>query len=385
MKGYRIYIFALLLASAFFVFTQSNREEEVDWTPNFLGNAKVPYGTFLLRDLMPAILPGSNVVESRMPIYNTLQNADRGMTYMIVNTSFRPDDLDLERILRFVEEGNTLFVAAGSFSAGFTDSLGIHVSDNWGISDTVRGDLVNPALRGTGTFSIRNGVADAHISKIDSATNIAVLGVNHRMNVNYVRIKRGGGTIFLNTEPYAFTNYNLLSGENLRYISGVMSYIPTGKVIWDEYYKYGRKDSDSPMRYILNQKSLVSALYLTLAGIFLFIVFMGRRRQRIIPTIPMPANATLEFVETMGRLYYDTGDHRDLAEKRITYFLESLRSRYGVNTSRRDEEFIRVVAGRTGVDPEQVRGLVSYIDHILALKTIDSDQLQRLNKIISNY
>lgn len=55
--------------------------------------------------------------------------------------------------------------------------------------------------------------------------------------------------------------------------------------------------------------------------------------------MPLPKNTTLEFVKTVGNLFYRTQNHKNIAHKKITYFLNYLRTHYRLDTSHFNEEF----------------------------------------------
>ena len=52
-------------------------------------------------------------------------------------------------------------------------------------------------------------------------------------------------------------------------------------------------------------------------GLILFIIFRGKRVQRIIPVISKLDNATVAFTRTIGELYYQHGDFTNIIEKKI--------------------------------------------------------------------
>ena len=43
-------------------------------------------------------------------------------------------------------------------------------------------------------------------------------------------------------------------------------------------------------------------------------------------------------------MYFQQGDHDNLARKKIQYFLADLRERYGLNTTNLDKEFMETLA-----------------------------------------
>ncbi len=388
MKRPNTYIVVLSLLFIVAIVVQLTRPKPVSWENSFARQDRIPFGGYILYDLLPELFPSSKVEIASMPIYNTFGEAwHENATYMVLNLSFTPDDLDLEELLEFVEDGNRVFVAAQSFSDGFADTLGFEVQRAIALplQDSVELMLVNPALGSPNPYRYQKNIVTSHFSRFDTAKSV-VLGTTSRGEVNYIRLPYGQGEFFISTVPYAFTNYNLVHRNNAEYAFGALAYLPDGgTLIWDEYYKVGRRLVRTPLRYILSQEPLRWAYYLTMAAVLLFIVFMGRRRQRIIPEIrPLP-NTTLEFVETVGQLYYQHGDHKNIAEKRIVYLLEHIRSRFGVNTGERDEGFYHAVSARSGADLDMVKGLFGYIDDILQRETINEETLIALNSAIERF
>ncbi|MEJ7677787.1 MAG: hypothetical protein WKG06_07955 [Segetibacter sp.] len=65
-----------------------------------------------------------------------------------------------------------------------------------------------------------------------------------------------------------------------------------------------------------------------LAGLLLYVLFEMKRRQRIIPVITPLKNSTLDFVKTVASVYYNEKDNNGIADKKVNYFLEFVRSRF---------------------------------------------------------
>jgi hypothetical protein len=127
--------------------------------------------------------------------------------------------------------------------------------------------------------------------------------------------------------PVAFTNYNLLKEDRYRYTENVLSYIPKGNIYWYTKGQNNENISESPLRYILSQPALKWAWYLFLIGMLIFMIFNAKRKQRIVPILLL-ANSTIDFTKTIGNLYYQEGDHTNIIDKKIIYFLEKIRTEY---------------------------------------------------------
>ena len=113
--------------------------------------------------------------------------------------------------------------------------------------------------------------------------------------------------------------------------------------------------------------------------------FEMKRRQRIIPVIKPLGNTTLEFVSTIGNLYYQNGDHKNIAEKKILFFLDQIRSRFWLNTNRLDDAFTTSLAKKSGKDQEEVRKIVDTINNIRSQPSISADELLDLNTKIESF
>ncbi|HVZ40674.1 MAG TPA: DUF4350 domain-containing protein [Candidatus Kapabacteria bacterium] len=385
MKRPNKFAIVLVLVFAAVVALQVTAPKEVNWTPSFIRADKNPYGCYVLHDLLGALFPGQKVETMELPLYSMLDE-NRSGPCIIINQEFDPDSYDIGAMLRYVERGNTVFVAADEFGRGISDTLNVHSTSSFGgASDSTELNLTNPALHRTKAYRYRPMTVDYYFASFDTAS-VTVLGTAGSTKPNFIRLHHGLGTIYLSTVPYAFTNYNLTDRINYRYATDALSYLPqTGAVNWDEYYKAGRQLVESPMRYVLSVEALRWALFVLLGGVTLFVIFMGRRRQRIIPIIKPLPNTTLEFVETVGQLYYQHGDHANLAEKKISYFLEYVRSTFGVNTGDRNDELYRTVAARSGVEQEKVSSLFTYIDRVRSTPKLGEADLLELSRRIEAF
>lgn len=389
MKGQIKYFIPLAAVIVIVFLVELTSPPEIDWTPSFTKQEKAPYGSYILHDILPQLFPEAEIDVAIHPAYNelplyTLGSGWRG-SYLVVNNTFDVTELDTRSIFEFADSGHTVFIAAEHFGESFADSLGFETYTGFGSGDdSVEVNLVNPTLKSERSYRYAPNTNDYFFSHFDSSRSV-VLGVDGKGRPNFISMQRGNGRIILSSFPYAFTNYNLLAGNNAEYVYKALSYLPEGNLIWDEYYKAGRVIVNSPFRYVLSHASLRWAYFTAIAGVVLFMIFMGKRRQRIIPVIKPLPNTTLEFVNTVAQLYYQHGDHKNLAEKKITYFLEHVRSAYGVNAKERSEELYRMIAARAGTEVESVRSIFNYIDRIETATRVDSDMLEALSTAIERF
>jgi hypothetical protein len=233
-------------------------------------------------------------------------------------------------------------------------------------------------------YTYFTGNFENYFSEFDTSL-VQILGKNEINYVNFLRIRYGNGNFFLNTIPLAFTNYHLLNSGNNEYVNKALSHLPVQDTFWDDYYKDGNKYNASTLQYILSQQSLKWAYYIILCSVVLFIFFYGRRKQRIIPVIPPLTNSTVEFVETVGNLYYQQKDFKNIADKKITYFLDFLRNKYFIKLSNFDEESLQKITDKSSIPIAEIKSLFREIESINHSAKITEEELVNINHQIEKF
>jgi hypothetical protein len=159
--------------------------------------------------------------------------------------------------------------------------------------------------------------------------------------------------------------------------------MPNSRLVWFESYQVGHRELSTPLRYILTTEPLAWAYYLCLFSCLVFIVFEARRKQRAIPIIKPLANASLEFAGTIGTLYYQRGDHKNIAEKRIHFFYDYVRTHFFLTGHEID--FVEKLSLKSLKPLVQVEALVNSIIACQQANSISVNQLTDLNKQIEAF
>lgn len=358
----KIYIAIIGLMCIFLIVLELGRPVPVDWSKTYSLHHVKPYGSNLVYKMLPDIFPGKIVVPVHEPVYNFLEeHKDSNFTnYIFLNRYSDIFETDLSSLLDYVSAGNNVFMAVEYLSKPLADTLALYFKSDLNIfkdSNKVKINFEDPALKRRDFFSYKPGTGGHYIDSFQDS-NSTVLGRNMKGQVNFIKTRFGKGNFYISSFPVAFTNYNIVN-SNYEYIEKALSYLPIAKTYWDEYYKVGRMEAKTPLRFILSNQQLKWTYFLGLFLLIFYIIFEGKRKQRIIPVIQPPANTTVEFVETVGRLYYQQKDHDDLNYKMITYFLEQVRTHYRLKTNELDKEFVHHLSQKSGVPEDEVNELVN--------------------------
>ena len=198
-----------------------------------------------------------------------------------------------------------------------------------------------------------------------------------------VVIPHGRGKLVVTTMPHLFTNYGVLDPEMRELSMRILSQVADRPIVRldPHYYRYSFTDggeSQSPLRYLLDNAPLRWALYLTLFAVLLFIVFTARRRQRVIPVIKRPTDQAMEMVRHIGTLYYERHDNADLLQKKYQYFTAQLRREAVVDIDDGDhlDTELGALAQLTGIKPDQLRTDVASLQAAVLSERISDDQLK---------
>ena len=369
----------------------------IDWEESFNEKSNKPYGVSILYKELPNLFEGYQLrTVYHQPSSYLTANSEFGYgdhhakgNYIIIGNSDYLTNFSVDKLLGFVDAGNTLFISDYYYAQRLHDTLGVDVNFEYNSKkDSI--SLLSFKNKNLNSSLIDKNEGDYYFSSFDSI-NYTILGYTKTdiNRVNFIKIPFGKGHILLHTEPKAFTNYNILKGERYRYVENVLSYLPDDDVYFDSYIKrqtpYGDAEEKSNLSWFLEQLSFRWAWYTALFFTLLFMIFNAKRRQRIIRIVQPLQNTSLAFVKTISNLYIETQDYKNLIDKKITYFLEKVRSDFNIDTATLDDDFIKRLAGKAGRKKDDVAKLINYIKWLRTKDELSEESLIKLNKFIEAF
>ncbi|MBX9853513.1 MAG: hypothetical protein K2X86_17350, partial [Cytophagaceae bacterium] len=87
----------------------------------------------------------------------------------------------------------------------------------------------------------------------------------------------------------------------------------------------------------------------------LYIIFFAKRRQRPIAIMESKVNTSLEFIKTVGTLYFTQKNHFRLVNLKMKLFLNFIRDRYHLATNTMNEELSKKIALKSGLPEENIK------------------------------
>ena len=404
MKKYLPYLIGciLILLLLWLVLSTQRNRHVFDERISFNRRDKIPYGLYVAYNSLPHIFPkASVVVNRRAPAYwDSITTYTDRQALIVIVPFFRADEAEMRRLIDFIRKGNTVFISTAMVSSEVQAMLHCEIPDVFDINDNLSPgnsddsfsvSLLEPPFSKKDEYGCPGKRFESYFSKYDSDIS-AVFGNGIYVLPDLIRVKAGKGSLLFHLTPLAFSNYFLLYRKNIDYYNKVLSLIPndTKKVAWDEYFLYKRYSDDnakekSVLSGLMSQRSFRMALWVLIVLLTIFILQEMRRKQRIIPAMAKPRNDSLEFVKTIGRLYYEKRDNKNLCRKMVAYFLEHVRNRYKLSTSRLDEEFIVSLQGKTAQPIENIRKIVSFINRMDDTEEIKDYELSDFHRALEEF
>lgn len=406
----------LLLLLLFFIYMRPS-DPKVIWKENYKNDNTQPYGGKVISQLLKGYFPKYEFKTISKNLNKVLKTDSIGKghsNFIYIGAETHWDTTDVRVLLEFVSAGNTAFISSKKIDYDLMSEVYFEECDYnyWNDYKGYRDSMVqlnfeHPQLKTKDDFTYKY-VFDKEVtsryewSYIDSmyfceeVTSLIELGFAENKygekQVNFAKARYGNGEIYFHTMPIVFSNFNMLNKENLGYVNRLFSHLQPGDIYWDEYARKthirGREDDDSapptggglnvadnPLQYILNNKSLASAWYIMLGMVLFYLLFRAKRKQRIIPVLESNTNTSLEFIQTIGGLYFAQQNHRNLAFQKMKYFLVYIRDHYSLSTQNLDSEFLERLQRLSEVPQDKIDAIFTEFNRIKGIPQITEDTL----------
>ena len=379
--------------------TKSN-EKRISEKLTLAGTDKQPMGGFVFKYLAKKsfinddISTNINSFEKWHYRFLTDQENTTGNVYFIVAPRLLTYKDEALAMADFVETGNTLYVAANYFDPFFLEQFSLSLHDDLSILSTraafkmrdTKKHLTDSIIFNPRSFSFFFYPLQKSFSA-DSSKQFEVLGLNDFGSPDLIRIIHGKGQLIIMTNVQACTNYFLLTQSNHKYALASFSYLPNepNSIYWDDFYRrYTTRTAEGKSIFsaLLSIPSLMYTFWIIVAIAATWIITNIFRKQRIIPIRQANVNSSIEFTQTIARLYYNKKDNRNIALKMIAYLQDHVRNKYFINYTGINETFGQVLAAKTGLAPARMQALVDTIYQVQHNGTTDDSTLLILNEQI---
>ncbi|MEO6301887.1 MAG: DUF4350 domain-containing protein [Bacteroidia bacterium] len=391
-KGNKKFIYIFSGIFAIVIAVQYLLPKPINWSRTYLSKDKTPLGCFAIYNLMENVYSKSYRINNQT-FYNLNNLQSKKSSLLIVNDNVDFNKNDIRSMFEYLERGNNVFISVNKFGGILADTFQLRTDFNYNdyfisIDSLINKEGINVKLNATNyktkTFAYSRVVAASYFTSFDT-TRFKVLANFSEDKACLISTTVGKGKLYLMTVPDIFGNYFIVDNPNRQVAYAMLSLIKNDELIWDEYFKTYNISNYSFIKFILESDSLYSAYLLIIFILIFYMIFEGRRRQRAIPVIAPPVNSTLEFVNVVSHVYYNSKNHQSIAAEKIKYFYETIRRKFHVNTNNINDEFLNEISVLSGIDKKLVKQLFVYCEKLKEPIEINENELIELNRQIHNF
>ncbi len=386
MKTEYIKYFVYFILAAFVVlFIQLYFPNPINWSRNFNTQSKDPYGLYVFNQELPHLLKSQKLTKTSLSPYEYfLDNKEANenkTTYLFIENKSNLDDVSVKDLLQKVSEGADMVIASENFYYGnsyILDTLKIKLH-------SIKTNNLHFVNKNSGNDTLKIKDEYNNIFTVKDPEKYSVIAKLNN-NLSFVSTKFGKGTVYISTSPILLTNYYLLN-EKLNteiFSEKFASFIKKENVIWfDENYNIGERESNNSIfKVILKHKSLRFGWYTMVIGLILYLIFYGKRKQRIVPVIDPIKNTTVEYIETVGNLYYQENNHTQLLDKQIKYALYFIRTEWKIATQNINEDFKNKLQQKALANTGDTDQFINFITNFNTDKTYSQANLIQFNQLL---
>lgn len=387
------------------------------WKENYLYNSKEPNGAFVFKEMLTTRFPKVPITELSTT-FDLEEVNDTNQLYILFGNKIHLNDDLSESLFSFVEEGNQALLIGNSITLGndfsneyphqytFLDSSvaisynhspqdtflfkyywesfnsampylfkafsapspadydpdSSYLGDSIALDDTTLETLVDSLNAIPDQWQKDTTISSLENSVEEDASLFTTAGIANGQHSIYQVWPMLAGEIHYHSIPMLFSNQAAMQPGYREHFNLIFSKI-TPEKIWLDHMSWhagDEADSESPLQYILSEKSLKTAYYLLIIGVLVYIIFNSKRRQRIIPPVELNKNTTLEYLQTVSKLYLSQENHIPIINYLREGFYHQIKKSYYLE--RHHQDFAQLLTKKSQIDINQVMDLLAELE-----------------------
>jgi hypothetical protein len=302
-------------------------------------------------------------------------------SYLFIDDAINFNKSDIRQLYKFVEQGNTVFIASADIPYQLYDSIQVKTkyvffdsNDSSKKSQSIC--LVNKNIPYQKQYVLSEKLIEDYYISFDSskASILAYLDGDKPIALRY---KFGEGQFIFTTMHSLFLNQNLINKPERKVAYALLNYANAYTLIWDEYYKKFNRHTESEIDFIKNSKGLYAAYVCLLVGIVFYMIFEAKRRQREIKVINKPENSTLNFVHVITSLYRKNSiSHKDIVKQKLLHWYDLLKNKLRIDTQKMHLASERLILSeKSGIDLTKINDICNQVKYLEIVHEITNKDL----------
>lgn len=403
---------ALLIGFTLYIVNKPKEVFETEgWHKSFSPSDKGPYGTFVFKELLDTNGIFGDFVKINSALEeNLVDNEDENDIYLFIGDDYYIDRSDFDILKNFVSDGNTALISSYNLPDFILDFVFIKLNSVYKtVYDTTiqlifdHEKLTDSLYQFNYIYNNKPEFFDWHVFNDSNFQyhddDVKVLGRNQNQGINFIEVPYGDGSFFIHSIPYVFTNISMFQNDGFTYAEKVIAHLPYGIVQWDAYNlrshfssnneskKNNRSTSKSRslFEFLFKHQSLTWAFFTLLFTALLYLIFKGRRKQKVIGPVESKENSSLRYLETVSSLYLQERKHDKLIRLQKKSFIDFIANHYFISSHKIDDKYITKLTEKSGISKETIVNIFTELETLSNQELVSDAELIELQQKIEYF
>jgi len=254
-----------------------------------------------------------------------------GLAVILAPDQLPISETDTERLLEWIQLGNTLLFAPGRSEDQLTKALGITRRQRQSREAFIVPVSSTNLTAGIQRISVQSGNRVLIKRNYDNASKMPALPVVQHFGDSaggvVVSMSEGAGTVIVVSDPYLVTNAGLPVAGNLDlFVNILFSYAADAKTVYFDEYHHGFERRTSIL-HLLAGTSLGWALLQVAIAVILLMFSRARRFGQPKPMLKETHRSSLEYVTSLAGIYQSARASDQVLSNLYNRLLNSVRGR----------------------------------------------------------
>ncbi len=366
-----------------FLFFEIRKAPDYKWQQTFDYEDEKPMGLFVFKELVTRYFDGVDY-EIQEEYKDT--SAINGL-YIYGKDSY--NSISIDSVINIIDKGNDVFIFSEFVPYAINDTIDNYYTSDYQFSDTLSFNFKNDSLAFDSAliyqfvdhdFEIHNQTYHILSPSYNESDEFHLVSANDSLLL-YISIPFENGNLYYHMLPQLFFNHSYRQPQMFEYTEKVLSYLdPEYIVFLNTLSIKERQPTEHPLQFIMSSPPLKAAYYLFILGLFLYAVFGGKRRQKVIPITDKNENTSLEYIETVSQLFYQQNQHEKLVSHMKSIFYHKMEQKYFIKKD--NPNYLEILTKKSKISKTDLQYILDRFRNLDENYSFHADQMVSLNKRI---
>lgn len=402
---FKIILAISLIVLLFIVLLFEIREvADYDWQKRYRYDSDEPYDALVFSEMIAERFDSVVIIDKRDDLSAFQDTTEQNALHILLAPSVNISGQYAREYIDFLARGNQSIIITNYFNLSHNEQyLPVY---NIPFRDSILHITLDDSRDTFRFIHYDDDFSSAKLTFINALSplyeeSIPIIGNVQDDNAVMSYLSIGDGCLYYYYNPLPFANVMSKQEDYLPHFNQTFSRFDPDQVILDHpsKHKFGTSrrgsggsgglgndngiNENTPLAYVMLNPSLRWAYYLLLATLLLYVIFRGKRRQKVIPILPKNENTSLEFVETLSHLYKSQNQNAKLVPHMKDIFINKVRAKYFLDYN--DPDFAIKLSKKSKIDIQEIEVLMTRFENAENNYSFSDDQFLRLNQRLDTF